>query len=959
MAFHNAADALAGFFEECRLALFAIRRQFPILAAEGTQTAILDEMARLTHSMRGTAALLELPRLAELAGLQEEHWDALRTASAPCDAAALDRARQLTDLLERHLLDLEQSGHEPETHLQTALNLVALNLVTGVPLLACPAVPTADNDSQTLCTPDQATPPTAKALPPLLFPDSISPELRAVFLDEVEEHLRRLEQSRDHLLHAPTAHPDQLRLAHRAAHSLKGSAGAVGYLTVSRLAHQLEDLLEFLREQPAALSPDTLTLWQRSTDLLHDLTHRDDATDPLPLQTRLSALASDFDAIRLTLPADALATEPAASTQPGPDAAPEPAPLPAPQAIAPREAEAHSLRVPRADVDDLIRLNSEWLLSRSSLEQRLTSLATLTASLESTLGKLRHISGEIDGEYGTLLLRGRHSLDATQIDAAPVNVARTAAPESFDPLEFDRYTDFHVLTRGLAESTGDLSSLLSSIKGLSGELNSLLSQQTRLARQSQKRLVRLRMVTFGRIAGRLERAVRRIADDQHKQIAVTLVGQQVEFDKALLDQLVDPLLHLVRNAADHGVESPDVRRATGKSPCATLRIEAEYRATEVVVTIADDGRGFDDNRIRAVAIQRGLLTPEHAAALSSAELHQLVFAPGFSTASEVSEISGRGVGLDVVRSRVDELRGTLSLQTSPGQGTTWQLRFPLTLASTRALLVTAGHRPFAIPTHPVQQIRRIDPADLTLLAGRWLASIDGQRLPVVWLAERLGLASAPSRITAPQPLLLLSLRGETLALAVDRVESGREIVVKPLGNFLRKVPTLMGMTILGNGDLVPILDPHTLFSGPRSAPAGRTPAAPRRDSAAAPLIALADDSVSVRRVLVRLLQSHGYRTLEGVDGLDLIEKLAAHPESPALILLDIEMPRLDGYATLAALRDREEFHDLPVVMITSRAGEKHRRRALDLGATDYLVKPWQEDALLHLVQKLTQQTVAK
>ena len=977
MSYPHAEEALAGFFEECRLALFAIRRQFPVLSQPGDHAATLGEVARLAHSIKGTAGLLELPRLAELAGLQEEHWDRLRTGERAISTEALAQAAALTDALDRHVAELAATGIEPESPLAFARELT-LQLISPIetaqadrevePETAATEVAVADltpesiQDSpmEPLERPLAAQVEMSADLPPLEQPTQLPTDLRTIFLDEAEEHLRSLEAMRVRLEQNPASRGDVLRQAHRAAHSLKGSAGAVGFLSVSRLAHQLEDLLELLGERPQTITAVSLDLWRRTTDLLHALVHLDDTADLQGPRLRLRDLTAAYDEFIATgtdwdskLNEDAATPSravPAAEAEPAREAALAVATddrrAGDGKAVETRavEPEAHSLRVPRADVDDLIRLNSDWLLSRSSLEQRLSDLARQITGLERTLGRLRHVSGEIEGEYGTLLLNSRGSGETSGV---------SPGASGFDPLEFDRYTDFHILTRSLAESTGDFSSLLTGIKGLSGELQALLSQQTRLANQSQKRLVRLRMVAFSRITGRLERAVRQIADDQGKQIDIRLKGEQVEFDKVLLDRLVDPLVHLVRNAADHGVESAEGRRAAGKPPRATLQIEAEYRATEVVVTISDDGQGFDHERIRETAIRRGMLAPSQAAAMSTDELEQLVFAPGFSTAETVSEYSGRGVGLDVVRARVEELRGTLLVETRPGLGTTFRMQFPLTLASTRALLVTCGSRLFALPAHPVRQILRVEPSEFTRLAGRWLVSVGARRLRVTWLGERLNLDTVPTEISRPQPLLILELHGETQAVAVDRIESGREVVVKPLENALRGLPALMGMTVLGTGELVPILDPQLLCG--KSRVSNRVPPQPTRPAAAprgAPLVALADDSVSVRRVLSRLLQSHGYRTVEGIDGLDLIEKLAATSEAPDIVLLDIEMPRLDGYATLAALRDRTEYEELPIVMITSRAGEKHRRRALDLGATEYLVKPWQEETLMALIQRL-------
>jgi chemosensory pili system protein ChpA (sensor histidine kinase/response regulator) len=526
----------------------------------------------------------------------------------------------------------------------------------------------------------------------------------------------------------------------------------------------------------------------------------------------------------------------------------------------------------------------------------------------------------------------------------------------FDDLEFDRYTEFHLLSRELAETTSDVQTVAGELGHLIGDFDSYLNRQARLASELEDRLMGLRMVPLSNLATRLHRTVRTAAAQLGKAAELVLEGENTGLDKTVLEEMADPLLHLLRNAVDHGIEPADLRQAQGKPARGQIRLRACHEGNQVVLQISDDGAGINLERVRAVAVQRGFVSSSDAGQLAEEDLYALLFRPGFSTAAEVSEISGRGVGLDVVRARIHKLKGTLVLDSRPGQGTTFTVRLPLTLAITRALLVKARQETFALPLDAVRQILRVEQADIEKVGQEPVLRIDGQAYPVVFLDRALNLPQAAEDRVRRPPVLLLGAGGKQVALVVDGLLGGREIVVKSLGSHLRHVHGVTGATLLGDGRVVLILNPAELLREPpaRVAVRPQAPAAPLR-TADSLTVLVVDDSPSVRRVVSNLIKSVGWKPLTARDGLEALELLHRSADRPDLVLLDIEMPRMDGYELLAALQAEEAWRPIPVVILTSRAGEKHRRKALDLGAAGYVSKPYQDEALLNVIRHLVRE----
>ncbi len=469
--------------------------------------------------------------------------------------------------------------------------------------------------------------------------------------------------------------------------------------------------------------------------------------------------------------------------------------------------------------------------------------------------------------------------------------------------------------------------------------------------------MRVRMVPLATLATRLHRAIRVLAREQGKLVDLVLEGEDIELDKTVLEEMADPLLHLLRNAVDHGIEPLALRQVMGKPERGLIRLRAYHEGNQVVIQVSDDGAGLEPQILRSAAISKGYVSEADAPQLSDEELYSLVFLPGFSTSGEVSEVSGRGVGLDIVKTNVHKVKGTVTLDSTPGQGATFTIRLPMTLAVTRALLIKAHNETFAIPLSAVTQILRLEREEIEHVGQEPVVRVGGQVYPMLRLGQVLNLKQPADETVQHPPVLILNAGGEQIALVVDQLLAGREMVIKTLGNHLRRVHGVTGATLMGDGSVVLILNPADLVveaPKPEAQPWTllQRPARARE----ALTVMIVDDSVSVRRVVSNLIKSVGWQPMAARDGLEALELMQHSAQPPDLILVDIEMPRMDGYELMATLRAQEAYRNIPLVILTSRAGEKHHRKALELGASEYIVKPYQDQTLLNIIRQLVRES---
>jgi chemosensory pili system protein ChpA (sensor histidine kinase/response regulator) len=789
--------------------------------------------------------------------------------------------------------------------------------------------------------------------------DELDPDLLHVFVAEANDLLPAIGAN----LRALAANPDDRELARtlmRQLHTVKGSARMAGAMRLGELVHEMETRIEAamqLVEVAPVIVDDLQGQYDEAVALYEALQHPDavarsaarPAAAPAPAQAKASAAPPKPSAAAAPLAPviDLLRARPTEPVREAPAPARPAAAAAAAAATTPQV--ASFIRV-RADVlDKLVDQAGEVSIARSKLENEIgtlkAALTDLTENIQRLRGQLREVEIQADA----------------QIQARADQLAKESA--AFDPLEFDRYTRLQELTRLLAESVEDVATVQSNmLKGLA-LAESDLTAQSRLTRELQQQLMRVRLVPFSNLSERLYRVARQTAKELDKRVNLEVRGGNVEIDRGVLERMGGPFEHLVRNAIVHGIETPVERLAAGKRETGEITIEVRQEGNEIVVVVADDGAGLNLERIRARALGKGLIGPDQH--VSDRELMELIFAPGFSTATEVTELAGRGVGMDVVRAELGSFGGRVAVASARGRGTRFTLYLPLTLAVTQVVLATVGGRRYAIPSGMVEQVRRYKPALLaTALADGVIDIAPVGRVVLRPLAQLLGVEVALHH-AKQTPVVLLRSGDDRLAVAVDDVSTNQEVVVKNVGAQVSRLAGILGATILGNGEIVLIVNPVQLITRAPEPPAlhaapGRSAAsdesrragerlAAAEEPAAPALVMVVDDSLTVRRVTQRLLERNGYEVLLAKDGVDALRQL--QDARPDIMLVDIEMPRMDGFDLTRNVRASRETRDIPIFMITSRTAEKHRGMALEIGVNEYLGKPYQEEELLGLIRR--------
>jgi chemosensory pili system protein ChpA (sensor histidine kinase/response regulator) len=613
-----------------------------------------------------------------------------------------------------------------------------------------------------------------------------------------------------------------------------------------------------------------------------------------------------------------------------------PAPVPAAAPVEQRSAErAETARVDAGLLDALLNGAGEINIFQSRLTQQLHSIEFHLGELGGTVSRLREQLRKLEAETEAQILH-RHQDDA-EIQGG------------FDPLELDRYSTIQQLSRALAESANDVASINELLHGLTNEADTLLTQQARVTSDLQSGLMQTRMVSFQRHVPRLQRIVRQACSDTGKQAELVVEGEGNEMDRQVLESMLPPFEHLLRNAVAHGIEKPGVRQQRGKPEVGQVLLKIRREGSEVIIEVGDDGGGLDLAAIRRKAYEKGLLAENQR--ITDEQAVELILQPGFSTASELTQAAGRGVGMDVVDNEIKKLGGSMRIETRTGDGTRFLIRLPYTLAITHALIVNVGDETFALPLPTVEGITRLSRDKILkhLTDDEPKLDYGGIAYRIQHLGSLVG--AAPSALPDDEnavSLVLIRAGDNSTALLMDSLEGSREIVVKTLGPHIASVPGVTGATILGDGRVIMILDPGTLVRAHR--PSDKPTAAPQPEPETQLTALVVDDSITMRRVTQRLLERRGAKVHTARDGLDAITVLQEH--NVDIILLDIEMPRMDGYQFATHVRNDPKLKHLPIIMITSRSGEKHRAKAIEIGVNDYLSKPYQESQLIGAIAAL-------
>ncbi|AOF82140.1 cheW-like domain protein [Methyloversatilis sp. RAC08] len=761
----------------------------------------------------------------------------------------------------------------------------------------------AGNDAQPF---ELARLPSARAAVPAdsaqasVVPDEIDHQLLPIFIEEAHDLLREigseLRSWRDD--NDALSASDALR---RQLHTLKGSARMAGVMRFGDLVHSMETLIE----QPCA--PDDRALLLDELDLGYD---------------RCEELVAKLERGEALTP-ETVATEDAA------------APTPAAEGDASAPRERPSVRVRSDMVDRFVNEAGEMSIARTRIEGELRSLRGSLNDLTENVQRLRSQLREIE-------IQAESQMQSRM-------AAAEAQHEQFDPLEMDRFTRFQELSRMMAESLSDVTTVQYNLVRNLDAADTAIQSQARLNRDLSQALMSVRMVPFSTLEDRLYRVARQSAKETGKKVNLELTNTRIELDREVLEKMTGPIEHLLRNAVAHGIEPRATREAAGKSETGEIVISLTQQTNEVVIELVDDGGGLAFERIRARAVERGLLGADEEA--DERRLTSLIFEPGFSTAEQLSELAGRGVGMDVVRNATTALGGRIETTSEAGRGTRFRLSLPMTLAVTQSLLVSSGGKTYAIPSSMVKhahELRDDEAVALRLAGGQdWM----DHHYTYHYLPRLLGNADAqPGTGTW---LLLLGAGHELMALEADALRGNQEVVVKPVGPQLSRLAGIAGATVLADGEVTLIINPVSLASriGRMADRPDIVRAVPEVPEALPPLIMVVDDSLTVRKVSSRLLEREGYRVITAKDGVDALEKLA--DKLPAVMLVDIEMPRMDGFELTLQVRADARTRDIPIVMITSRIAEKHQAYARQIGVNEYLGKPYDEAHLLQRVADFT------
>jgi chemosensory pili system protein ChpA (sensor histidine kinase/response regulator) len=735
--------------------------------------------------------------------------------------------------------------------------------------------------------------------------DDVDEQLLPMFLDEADDLCPKISEGLRIWRESPHDQ-EQVPILKRLLHTMKGSSRMVGAMRIGEIAHEMEGrvLAAVPLSDEAGYWDDLESDFDHIMSLLKELRGEKPAEQPKPVPAGRRA-----------------ADQPAGVERRADRRLPEPG--------AERAVLGNMLRVRSDVVDRLVNEAGEISVARSRMETEMRVLKESLLELTASVVRLRQQLREVE-------------IQAESQMQARVMLAKDNA-EQFDPLEFDRFTRLQELTRFMNESVHDVHTVQQSMLQNLEETSAVMLVQGRLNRDLQQGLMNVRMVSFNSITDRLYRIVRQTGKELNKRANLELQGTNVELDRSVLEKMVAPFEHLLRNSIVHGLESDEQRAKSGKLPIGEIRLNLRQEGNEVVFEFSDDGAGLNFAILREKAIASGLLRNDEL--VSDDQLAQLIFTPGLSTAAEITEVAGRGIGMDVVRSEIASLGGRIEVSSKRGEGTQFLIYLPLTLAVTQVLMVRSGDVVYAIPSTLVEQVRQVKPLEMDALHKAGQIEWQENLYPLYYLPHLLGDMEAIQENQLRNMVLLLRSGTQRIALSVDELLGNQEAMVKNIGPQLARLHGIAGATVQGDGKVVLILNPvqfaQRIGGGKVKTTSGDKPLN------TVPLIMVVDDSLTVRKITSRILSRAGYQVITATDGVDALEKLQEF--TPDVMILDIEMPRMDGFALVRELRRVPETENLPIIMITSRTANKHREYAMQLGVNTYLGKPYQEDELLQKI----------
>ena len=961
-------EAVEVFLQETSEHLQYLREYIGVLQEIEPRREDLERLYISAHTLSGTSASYGFPHFSEIAAKLAHVFQYATQASLGEDLHG-PLTEFLSDgisLLETDLLEISDTGQEVVDDIVAFKERYRFAFPADPSPLHRPAsLHAAEEAAQ-----DSSAAPTGSYFDALPEDEEVAAEILEFFQPEAEEHLQVVS---DCLLSLEANHsPEEINKLFRAIHTVKGSAAQVGLRRLGGIAHRVEDLIGRLREGELEPNPQIIDLCLESVDVLKKTLHKQ-WPDEIQMRTGIDSLLNriaevapaegDEVAAASVAPQEFAENESAArraGAKPGKGAA---------------AAAAKSVRIALSRLDRMMNTVGELVINRTRMVGRVAELERLHDTLSFSKERLQGKVSEFQEKYEFNRINSTRSLLAQNASPTRQMLASAAAGDTsfwseFSELEMDRYDDVNILSRSMAEISADVNEVLSQLGSFIGRVEGDIDEFTKLAHHLQDEITAARMLPIGTLYSRLSRAVRDAAKSTGKLVELDLFGGETELDNSIIQQISDPLVHLVRNAVAHGVEPPEGRSSAGKPETGRVTLRAYHRGNHIYIEVEDDGRGIDYERVKQSAVDRGLVSQDTADRLTERELREMLFHPGFSTAALKTELAGRGVGLDVVRSNLNQLNGEIDIQSTPGAGTKFVLRVPLTLIISPALFVRCGTTHFALPLAVVEEIRRLRGDEIEDIGGKLLTKVRDVVTEVIRLDGYLGLPPLEP-VNGYFHMVVANVDNRQIGLVVEEVLGKDEIVIKSLGEYLRRVKLFPGTTIAPDGSLILLLDLNRMVAsdaterktvqasptaarifapGSAAVAKGSIPADAIDRIQHERVVVVADDSISVRKFVGRMLEKNGYRVMLASDGLEAAELVAQH--GCHLVITDLEMPRMTGYELMAQLRQSPSTRRIPVMVVTSRAGAKHRDRALKEGAVAFLTKPVQEDQLTEAVEQL-------
>ncbi|HLZ12222.1 MAG TPA: response regulator [Candidatus Acidoferrum sp.] len=968
-------EAVELFLQEASEHLQYLREYVGVLQEIEPKREDMERLYIAAHTLSGTSGSYGYTKFSEVAGKLAHVFQYALNASLGEDLHG-PLTEFLSDgisVLETDLLEISDTGKENVEDIAAFKERYRFAFPVEPPPLNLSA-PRSHSANAMLGEPEQelVSAATGSYFDALPLDDEVPAEILEFFQPEAEEHLQIIS---DCLLALEgNNNPEEINKLFRAIHTVKGSAAQVGLKRLGAIAHRVEDLIGRMRDGELEPTPQVIDLCLISTDVLKKTLQKQwaDEADMRNGVDSLLAQIAEFAPVEM----EAGELVPAVQEE---SAQPAPAEAPAARVNAGDKQQAvnaaKSVRISLARLDRMMNTVGELVINRTRMVGRVTELERLVETLSFSKERLQGKVAEFQEKYEYNKLSSNWPVSKQPQQPTRQMLTSAAAGDTsflseFSELEMDRYDDVNILSRSMTEISADVNEVLTQLGGFIGRVEGDIDEFTKLAHHLQDEITAARMVPIGTLYSRLSRAVRDAAHSADKIVELDLFGSETELDNNIIQQISDPLVHLLRNSVAHGIEFPNERKASGKSDTGRVTLRAYHRGNHIYIEVEDDGRGIDYDRVRKAAIERGLVSPETADRLTERDLREMIFHPGFSTAASKTELAGRGVGLDVVRANLNTLNGEIEIHSTPGQGTKFTLKVPLTLIISPALFVRCGTANFALPLPVVEEIRRIRADEIEDVGGKLLTKVRDVVTEVIRLDTHLGLPTLEP-INGYFRMVVANVDNRQVGLIVEEVLGKDEIVIKSLGEYLRRVKLFPGTTIAPDGSLILLIDLNRIVaSEPNERRALQASASAARifapGSAAVAkgtipteaidrvqherVIIVADDSISVRKFVGRMLEKNGYRVQLASDGLEAAELIAQH--GCHLVITDLEMPRMTGYELMAQMRQSPTTRRIPVMVVTSRAGAKHRDRAMKEGAVAFLTKPVQEDQLIAAVEQL-------